>query len=71
MSRSLTSTYPGYNKLAEIKNTALEEKEDLSDRYRRAVATLSTQCVNLQTSTNQVKLPEVKRRRLITGGTQH
>jgi hypothetical protein len=62
--------YLGYNLLADIKNDNLQEKEDLTDRYRRAGATLSTQCVTLQSSTHQVRLPEIKKRRLIMAGPE-
>lgn len=59
----------GFNNLAEIKNTHQADKEDLTDRYRRAGAHFSTACVSLQTSTHQVRLPETKKRRLITDGS--
>ncbi|KAI9634966.1 uncharacterized protein MKK02DRAFT_28075 [Dioszegia hungarica] len=58
-----------FNNLAEIKNTHQADKEDLTDRYRRAGAHFSTACVSLQTSTHQVRLPETKKRRLITDGS--
>lgn len=56
----------GFEKLTAIKNTELVAKEELTARYRDGGAQLATQCTTLQTSTHQLKLPDSKRRRMIT-----